>query len=164
MDRIELKTKLKELFQKYKYVALILLIGIVLMLIPGRSQTEVTPTVTDSQSVQPGIEERLEEILSQIDGAGKVSVFVSVEEGELTVYQQYEDLNADGSGRFDTVIITDGDRAEYGLVQQVLPPKYQGVIVVCQGAQKASVRLSIIEAVARVTGLGTDRISVLKMK
>ena len=164
MDRIELKTRLTDFFQKYKYVALILLVGIILMLIPGKTQTVATPTSPDGTSGQPGIEERLEEILSQIDGAGEVSVFVSIEEGELTVYQQDEDINADGSGRFDTVIITDGDRTEYGLVQQVLPPKYQGVIVVCQGAMKASVRLSIVEAVAKVTGLGTDRISVLKMK
>lgn len=164
MDRNEVKTKLTTIFQKYRFVVLILLVGILLMLIPGKKGTQESIVTAQPGPEQPGIEERLEEILSQIDGAGKVSVFVGVEEGELTVYQQNEDIENDGSGQFDTVIITDGDRVQSGLVQQVLPPKYQGVIVVCQGAQKASVRLSIIEAVAKVTGLGTDRISVLKMK
>ena len=84
---------------------------------------------------------------------------LTVEEGETTVYQYDETA----SGK-TTVIITDEERAESGLVQQVIPQKYRGAIVVCQGADSASVRLSVIEAVAKVTGLGTDRISVLKMK
>lgn len=164
MDRIQLKKKLTELFQKYKYVALVLVAGIALMLIPGKDKPQEAPVNVQESASQPDIEQRLAQILSQIDGAGKVSVFVSVEEGELVVYQQNEDINADGSGHYDTVTVTDSDRAQSGLVQQVIPAKYQGVIVVCQGAQKASVRLNIIEAVAKVTGLGTDRISVLKMK
>lgn len=164
MDRIQLKEKCISLVQKYKYVALVLVVGIALMLIPGREKTQEIPPDTQETVNQPDIEQRLAQILSQIDGAGKVSVFVSVEEGELVVYQQDEDVNTDGSGRFDTVTVTDSNRTQSGLVQQVIPPKYQGVIVVCQGAQKASVRLNIIEAVAKVTGLGTDRISVLKMK
>jgi stage III sporulation protein AG len=162
MDRIKLKTRCGELFHKYKFVALVLLVGIILMVVPGKEETVQLP---EQETVcQPDMEEKLAQILSQVEGAGKVSVFLSLEEGELTLYQQDEDLNSDGSGRFDTVIVTDGNRSQSGLVQQVIPPKYQGVIVVCQGAQRASVRLNIIEAVAKVTGLSTDRISVLKMK
>lgn len=164
MDRSGLKKKAIELLQKYKYVALVLVVGVALMLIPGRNEKAQTVQKVQEAVQQPDMEQRLASILSQIDGAGKVAVFLSVEEGELVVYQQDEDVSADGSGRYDTVTVTDSDRAQSGLVQQVIPPKYQGVIVVCQGAQKAGVRLSIIQAVAKVTGLGTDRISVLKMK
>ena len=164
MDRIQLKENCITFLQKYKYVALVLVIGIALMLIPGREKTQKITTDPQETVCQPDMEQRLAQILSQIDGAGRVSVFLSVEEGELMIYQQDEDVNADGSGRYDTVTVTDSNRTQSGLVQQVIPPKYQGVIVVCQGAQKASVRLNIIQAVAKVTGLGTDRISVLKMK
>ena len=62
------------------------------------------------------------------------------------------------------MIITDSDRKEEGLITQVDPPVYQGAIIVCQGADRGAVRLAIVEAVSRVTGLGADRISVLKMK
>ena len=74
--------------------------------------------------------------------------------------------NADGSQsiRIETVIVNDKDRNQKGLIQQILAPEYRGAIVVCQGADDATVRLAIIEAVADATGLGTDRISVLKMK
>ena len=49
-------------------------------------------------------------------------------------------------------------------VQQVLPESYRGAIVVCQGADSPAVKLAIVEAVSRATGLGADSISVLKMK
>jgi hypothetical protein len=39
-----------------------------------------------------------------------------------------------------------------------------GAIVVCQGADSPSVKLAITQAVAKITGLGTDEICVLKMK
>ncbi len=164
MDRNELKQRAVSVLRKYRYALLVVLLGIGLMLIPGRQ--EQTQTASQSQQTQPqaDIEQRLADILSQIKGAGRVRVMVTVAQGESILYQQDENVGADGSGKWDTVIITDENRAQQGLVSQILPPKYQGVIVVCQGAERASVRLSIIEAVARVTGLRTDRISVLLMK
>ena len=112
------------------------------------------------------ITEELTEILCQIEGAGRVKVMLTAATGETTVYQQDEDITSgeNGSIRRETVIITDSDRGQSGLVQQVNPPEYLGAIIVCEGADRAAVRLSIIEAVSKVTGLGTDRISVLKMK
>ena len=38
-----------------------------------------------------------------------------------------------------------------------------GVVIVCQGAENAAVRLDIIRAANAYTGFGTDRITVLKM-
>ena len=62
------------------------------------------------------------------------------------------------------MIVSDSARAESGLVQQILPPTYQGAVILCQGADSAAVRLALIEAVSNATGLSSDRISVLKMK
>ena len=53
---------------------------------------------------------------------------------------------------------------ESGLIRQINPPAYLGAIVVCQGADNNTVRLAIVEAVSRATGLGADKISVLKMR
>ena len=39
-----------------------------------------------------------------------------------------------------------------------------GAIIVCQGGDSPTVRLNIVEAVSNVTGIGSDRITVLKMK
>jgi stage III sporulation protein AG len=64
----------------------------------------------------------------------------------------------------DVVTVSDGNRGEAGLVRQVIPPKYMGAVVVCQGADHPAIRLAVVEAVSDLTGLGADRVSVLKMK
>ena len=166
MDWLAVKEKAGYFLRKYRYVLLILLVGIVLMCLPGGEEPEqerVSPEQTDGMSAVPDPEERLRQILSQIEGAGKVEVLLTPLAGEETVYQTDEDLSANGD-RMETVIITDAQRAQQGLVKQVNPPVYLGAVVVCQGADRATVRLAIVEAVANATGLGADKISVLKMK
>ena len=160
MDISLIKGKCADLWRRYRYAILVLVLGVVLMIIPGKTEDKTDVPTNAPTATQSDMEQRLEEILSQISGAGKVSVMVTEAEGELTLYQQ----DSDSSGGLDTVIITDGNRNQQGLIQQILPRTYQGVIVVCQGANSASVRLNIIEAVSKVTGLGTDKIVVLKMK
>ena len=161
MDMKAVSEKTAELFKKYRYVALVLLIGIGLMLLPsGKQQEEELP---QTQISQPDMAGDLERILCRIKGAGDVEVLLTQSAGEKTVYQMDEDALESGR-RSETVLITDSDRNEQGLVQQVMPPRYQGAIVVCDGAGDPAVRLAIVEAVSDATGLGADRISVLKMK
>lgn len=153
-----------DLVMKYKYALLVVLLGIGLMLLPGHTEKaeEIpTPTVSENSKMTDG--QPLEEFLSQIQGAGKVKVLLSYAKGEQTIYQSDSDIS-ENSSRFDTVIIMDGQRGETGLIQQINPPTYLGAVVVCQGADRAEVRLAIVEAVSTYTGLGTDKISVLKMK
>ena len=167
MDRVALGKKILEFGQKYRYALLVLLVGLGLMLLPGtekESQTSETQQTQEVNSVD--ISQQLADILCQIQGAGKVQVMLTVAEGEKIMYQTDEDLASGDSGtsRWDTVIITDADRGQSGLIHQVIPPVYRGAIVVCQGAQNATVRLAIVEAVSKITGLGADKISVVKMK
>ena len=88
---------------------------------------------------------------------------LSVVSGEKTQYISNEDISENNT-RSDTVIITDADRNEAGLIERIDPPIYRGAIVVCEGADSAQVRLSITQAVSKITGLSTDNICVLKMK
>lgn len=170
MDRINLSQKIMPFIQKYKYVALVLLLGLALLALPGKSQENGdTSTVTTPEAVTETVSmsDELSAILSKIDGAGKVEVMLTVAAGEEIIYQTDGDTasTADSSStQYDTVIITDGERAQQGLVRQVNPEQYLGAIIVCEGADSAAVRLAIVEAVSKVTGLGADRISVLKMK
>ena len=169
MDRID-GTKVREFLGKYKYAALILLIGLVLMLLPDFSgknmESHDSSLITQTEQKQDS-ETRLEEILSQIQGAGKVSVMLTTSKGAETIYQtDNETINGNDTGsiRVDTVIISEENRSENGLIRQVNPAVYQGAIVVCQGADNPSVKLAITEAVSKITGLGADRICVVKMK
>jgi stage III sporulation protein AG len=163
---MELTEKLMGWVRKYRFVVLILLVGIGLMLIPfgGKEKTAVTPQAT--APTQPDISRELSQILSQIEGAGEVQVMLTVRTGTSTVYQTDDSITngESGSTRQDTVVITDENRTQMGLVQHIVYPEYRGAIIVCQGGDNMQVRLNIMEAVARITGLGMDRISVLKMK
>lgn len=153
---------------KYRYAVLVLIIGLSLMLLP--SGGERTPSSSEQQNLAPpqthDIEEQLTEILSSISGVGNVSVMLTTDSGQESIYQLDHDGNMDsaGSSRTTTVIVSDGQRNETGLIRLINSAKYRGAIVVCQGADDPVLRLSIVEAVSNATGLGTDRISVLKMK
>ena len=140
---MEFVSKLTKLLAKYRYVALVLVLGLLLMLIPFGSKGEKTQSTETTTSSQTDINAELVKILSQIKGAGKVSVMLTVKTGETVVYQNDEDIT-DGSIRQDTVIITDGDSVQSGLVQHIVAPEYRGAIVVCEGADKPEVRLHII--------------------
>lgn len=168
MDMTAIGTKILEFIKKYRYVILVLVIGIGLMAIPDRIETDPEPTTaTVVSSTQTDQTEELTQILSQIRGAGKVKVLLTIAAGEKTVYQTDQDTSTSadsGTIRHETVIVTDADRTQHGLIQQIVATEYRGAIVVCQGADDPNVRFAIVEAVANATGLGTDRISVLKMK
>lgn len=152
--------RLTELVSKYRYAVLVLVLGLILMLLPtsGKDGSEQN-TVQQAEEQSQNVALELSQILSQIEGVGEVEVMLTVETGAQTVYQYDE-----SSGKTDTVIVTDENRAESGLIRQIHSETYRGAIVVCQGADSAAVRLRVIEAVSMVTGLRSDQISVLKMK
>lgn len=168
MEWVSLKEKVPAFVKKYGYVALILGIGLLLMIIPSQDSEDKTEEVIPEQSHSIlSVEDQLSQILSRVAGAGEVQVMLSVASGEEILYQTNDDFSNgsdNGTSRLDTVTVTDAQRNEVGLVRQVNPPVYMGAIVVCKGADSPSVRLAIVEAVANATGLGTDKISVLKMK
>ena len=168
MDWIAMKNIITDGIKRYRYALLVLLLGLGLMLIPGKNaeNPEAPSQTVSAQEEAQSLDEQLANTLSQIKGAGKVHVMLTLSAGAETIYQTDKDISEgeNGSSRWDTVIITGADRAQSGLISQVNPPTYLGAIIVCEGADKASVRLAIVEAVSRVTGLGANQISVLEMK
>ena len=164
MDR--LKQRMTALVGRYKYVLVIVLAGVFLMLLPSNESSQAS-TAPQTAQASPDTSELLEQILGQIQGVGKVRVMLTVARGEQTLYASDQDSSQTGteqSIRTETVIVTGQDRSQSGLVLQVLPPVYQGAIVVCQGGDSPQVRLSVVEAVCDATGLTADKITVLKMK
>lgn len=166
MDWWKLKSRGVESLKKYKYILLVVLAGIFLMALPEKKAEQ--PKVPQAAAVsEPGLQESLSKILSKIEGAGKVEVLLTEAEGRKTLYQMDEDRSAGETTterKQKTVLVTNGAREETGLVRQVNPPTYQGAVILCQGGDNARIQLAIVEAVASVTGLSTDKITVLKMK
>lgn len=170
MDIGKFVGKIPKWLREYRYPVIIVLAGLIMLGLSSRkgstSQQETTVAATE-QTQKIDLTQRLTQLLAQMDGVGKVQVMLSISVGETTYYYSDEDIvTGEGSSsvRKDTVIITDSARNQTALVTRVVPTQYAGAVVVCQGADRPSVRLAVVEAVSKATGLGADQISVLKMK
>ena len=149
--------------EKFKYPALILLLGLALILWPSKKkQPEVSAPVTEQAESAPSIEEEMEEILSCIEGAGKVRVLLTMRSGDETVYQTdpVSSKGQDSESRTVTTVMA----GDVPVVRQMVYGQYRGALIVCQGADSPSVCLQLVNAVAGLTGLPVDRITVIKMK
>ncbi len=157
------REEIRAFFKKSRAAALVLLCGVFLMCLPGgKKETQVAAQPAGEVREQT-MEAALEEILSQVAGAGSVQVLLSGQTSEITRFQT--DETGDGENlRQETVLITGDNRVQTALVRQTEAPTYRGAIIVCQGADSPAVRLAIVKAVAAATGLTTNRITVLKMK
>ena len=111
-------------------------------------------------------ERRLTQMLQQIAGAGQVSVMLTLETGERVEYQTDVQASSDGAQSSEsrkTVILSEGSSYDKAAVAATTYPRFQGALIVCE-ADSAAVRLRLLEAVSAVTGLSTDRITVVKMR
>lgn len=160
----------RELWEKYRPVFLVLAIGVLLLLWPGGGGETDSPTAEGSQENWFDLtetEEKFAHALSQIDGAGDVTVVLTIKEGPRRVVA--EDSRAEKGERelsreTSTVLISQGSGREEAMELQQLGPTYQGALVVAQGAGDAEIRLALSQAVCALTGLRSDQITIWKGK
>lgn len=168
-----MKEKGRKLLGRYKYVLLLALVGVLLLLWPaGKDKGETTAQPSSGAAEVFTLEEmeaRLSQTLSKVQGAGDVSVMLTLQsrQRQILASDEVSVLDADGSSRLErsTVILSGGTGAgETPVVLQEVMPSYQGALVVCEGGDNAKVKLKLLEAVAALTGLGTDKITICKGK
>lgn len=167
MDIISVKSSILGWLNKYKYACVVLLIGIFLMLLPEKPKEETVVQTQTQQQPNLTVEGKLEDILKHVEGAGEVEVMLSIAKGEQIIYQTdtaYSNNENSSDTRTETILTTDCNRNETGLIHQKNPPVYLGAVILAQGAENPVVKLAIVEAVSNITGLGADKISVIKMQ
>ena len=161
----------QRIWEKSKFVALVALAGIVLLAWPSGEEAEngfSSQTVSAPQA-QSGLQEEMEEILGKIQGVGEVQVLLTVEsDGERQLAQDSE-LSYSGSTaapedymRSSETVLVDSGSGDAPVVTRTVYPTYRGALVVCQGGDRADVRLAVTEAVTALTGLTADRVTVAK--
>ena len=173
--------KLPKLLDRFKYPLGILLLGVALLLWPSRkteepAAAEPVPAVTE-ESGETGedycrsMEQRLEALLCQVEGAGKVRVLLSLKSGPAASYQT--DVNTEerpeGEGTVrsreeKTVILSRGSAYDELAVVRTAYPVFQGALIVAEGGADPVVRAQLSAAVAALLDLGADQITVVKMK
>lgn len=166
MDQQLTRDEVVGFLKKYRYTAVVLLIGIMLMCIPQKEKTILQEPVMET-APENTLQEELSRILSQVEGAGKVEVLLTLKQGEEILYQTDEQRSRSETNQSQdrqTVLVDAEDRQKTGLIRQINPPVFQGAIILSQGAASAEIRLALTDAVVGATGLPYSSITVLKMK
>ncbi|NLF34973.1 MAG: stage III sporulation protein AG [Clostridiales bacterium] len=157
--------KLSALLEKYKFVLLVILVGVILLLLPsgGAERGAAGPEGGTSQTVRvfdlEAMEKRMADALSEIDGAGRVTVILTIKSGNRKVLA--EDTRENESS---AVVVSRGSGYQEAVTVQEFYPEFQGALVVCPGGGDPAVRLKLAEAVSALTGLGSNKISICKGK
>ena len=169
MDRNQKTEGVRGLWDKYKFVALVVLIGAVLLLWPSGKQTASGSSSDAMPAKAQDVQGEMEEMRSKISGVGQVQVMLTVDTDGTRQLAQDTELSYSGSTaapedysrRSEAVVVDNGD-GDQTVVIQTQYPTYRGALVVCQGGDRAEVKLAVTEAVAALTGLSADRITVAK--
>jgi stage III sporulation protein AG len=173
--------KITDLLSKNKYVLIVVLAGVFLLLLPSgggsgdsaepASEARQTNAVVSEFSLVEQ-ERRIAYALSQIDGAGEVTVVLTLRSsGQRVLAQDTRSSGRSTGGDTEnteltesTVIISAGSQQQSPVALKYIYPEYLGALIVAEGADNASVRLELMNAVAGLTGLGADRITVTRMR
>lgn len=161
--------KMKDFLKRYQFVLALIAVGLVLMALPGADKNEekaesIGITGLEENFSVEVLEEKIGNILSQVEGAGKVSVMLTVRSGMERVLATDLEVSEQDSSREkqeQIVVVSTKEGEEAVLIQQKYPT-FQGALVVCQGGDDPTVQLQLIKAVSALTGLNSNRITVCK--
>lgn len=165
--------------KKMKAPVILGLAGIALIVISGNfSEKDKKPqeapsevlSVSYAQDYARDAEERLREILSSIEGVGKAEIMVSVECSEEMIYaedssvsKENDESRLSSQQKSEHVIIRSGNENE-ALLKKVVSPRLSGVLVACEGGDKAAVRDAVTRSVSALFGISSAKIYVAELE
>lgn len=143
------------------------------------SKQLASTTKTSQTSSNDEVQTNLENILSNIDGVGKVKVLITYSQSSevVAMYNEnsknstVEEKDSGGGTRTTTqtdiskdIIYQEENGEKTPITQKVVSPKIEGAIITAIGAGNGTVKNNIVQAVEAVTGLPTHKIQVFEMK
>ena len=177
MERKTAHEWFRAFWDRYKFVVLVVLVGIVLLIWPTakrdsqdkQTQAAAYASADDTEVSNADTVSQMEGILSKINGVGELHLMLTVDASSQLQLAQNTELSYSGataapddySRKSDTVVLS-GDGGDSTVVTGKNYPIYRGALVVCAGGDNAAVKLAVTQAVAALTGLGSERITVVK--
>ena len=139
-----------------------------------------TAEIQNDAAYRKSVEENLEALLSEINGAGKVSVMITWESTAEKVIQEdslYEKNKNSQEGednrrveneeirnQQNSVYITDENGNQIPYVVKELTPSVSGIAVVAEGGKNPQVAAAIIEVVEALFELPANKVAVSEMQ
>lgn len=167
-------SKFKDMFSVIKNKKNVLIvslgfIGIFLIfiseIVPEREK-EIIKTPSDFPSgFELELEKRLEEAVSQISGAGKTDITITLDSSKEYFYAKNSSENIDDSEteKESELVILEGAEGEEPIVLKTDEAKIRGVLVVCEGGNDPLVCEKILEAICALLDIPSNKVSVAKM-
>ena len=139
---------------------------------------EAVGTQAEEQDYARYLERRLEETLSQLDGAGNVRVMVTLQSSAQKIVEKDTQGERDAITEEDsqggrrtsentshqetTVYEGMGEKSQEPYVSKELTPRVEGVVVLAEGGENALVKRNITEAIQALFGIDTHKIRIMK--
>lgn len=172
-----MKNKILNVFKNNKKIILLIFIGFLGIILIAFSEIKTNKSendktdITESESYSQeeyvsSLEERLTQLISAMQNTGTVKVMITLESTEENVYAVEESIKKDekSSSYQSKFVIIDNKNTKEGVCLKVIEPKIKGVAVVCTGGGDPQVKQEITNTVCSLLGIGSNRVSVTKMK
>ena len=164
-DKQSTKKPINKRFFKIEYLLVFVLIILVLCLFFANSSTFSlfdNERETDAINYETLVEEKLEKLLSNIDGAGSVNVMLSVDGTTKKEYLKNTQTKKENGVELieETTVLINGKPY---LVKEN-NPEVLGIVVICQGGDNLKVKMAITEVITTVLPVSSDNIRILKKK
>ena len=142
----------------YVLIAILLIIAVLFFTFTGTNKKELEVENLDYVS---RLENRLENVLSNVEGAGKVKVVITLESGMETVlaYKTITTETANGVEIEQTPILVNGKTVT--LMEKY--PKINGVLIVVEG-NSIAVKSRLQQATTSLLDVNLSQIEILTMK
>lgn len=156
------KKSFKDLLKKIKPEYLMIAAAAIIVLILFGSSFVKTQTEKDYNVNEyvDMLETKLSDRLSELDGAGKVNVIISVKSGMRSEIATEKQVGGIGDRTTETPVLISGKPLVLGEIY----PEICGVIIMAKGAENVKVRLSLIIATQTFLDVSSDKIQVLPMR
>lgn len=142
-------------------IAGLVLIGLTEIL-PGKDTAATTASEVTEMQVEAALEQRMTDLLTQVDGVGRCRVMVTLESGSRSVYATDSAVTA--SGNSQQVLTVDTDTGPVGLLLTRIQPTVKGVAVVCDGGGDPAVCRRITQLIATTFHISERRVCIAKQK
>lgn len=170
----------KKSIENLVLILLLVIIGLVVMNAFTKKEDQlpvntITEALVGTNAAEKTLEEKLQTILSSIEGAGKVEVLITYQNGgeQVPMMQTKQSTTtteeADTAGgtrkteevkEEQTIVFEENGTSKTPVIRQTVQPQILGVIVVAEGANQMSVKENLLKAIEASLNVPSHRIQV----